>query len=144
MDNFIYLNKKQINIVRKKDELVDTYKGWGIYFQVSNESIQTVTVYGFGMGLGMFCRYGDTPNMREGLIDKVRTAIDGNVLNRMVYKRLFEWVKNAEDCFLHLEGCAIKIAKNQMIYLLKEMPPDKLLSGFSFEFDGENLFVKQQ
>ena len=144
MNDFIYLSKKQVEIAKEKDEFIDTCKGWDIYFQVSDGVIQTVTVCGYGMGLGMFCRYADIPKEREDLVSKIQHSVDCDVFNSMVYKRLFKWTERASSFLFDLDGCCIKIAKNQVTYLLKEMPPDQLLKGFSFEFNGEEMVLKQQ
>lgn len=144
MNDFIYLTKKQVEVAREKDEFIDTYKGWDIYFQVSNGVIQTATACGYGMGLGVFCRYADIPKEREDLVSKIQHSVDCDVFNFMVYKRLFKWIENASSILFDLDGCYIKIAKNQVTYLLKEMPPGQLLKRFSFEFNGEEMILKQQ
>jgi len=62
----------------------------------------------------------------------------------MVYERLFKWTESASLVLFDLDGCFIKVAKNQVTYLLKEMPPDQLLKRFSFEFNGEEMILKQR
>jgi len=144
MDDFIYLTKKQVEVAREKDEFIDTYKGWEIYFQVSNGVIQTATICGYGIGLGRFCRYANIPKEREDLVSKIQHSVDCDIFNSMVYKRLFKWIESASLVLFDLDGCFIKVAKNQATYLLKEMPSNKLLENFSFEFNGEEMILKQQ
>ena len=144
MNDFVYLTKKQVEVAREKDEFIDTYKGWDIYFQVSSGVIQTATACGYGMGLGVLCRHTDVPREREDLVSKIQHSVDCDVFNSMVYKRLFRWIESASLVLFDLDGCCIKIAKSQVTYLLKEMPPDQLLKGFSFEFNGEEMVLKQQ
>ena len=144
MDDFIYLTKEQVEVAREKDEFIYTYKGWDIYFQVSNGVIQTATICGYGIGLGRFCRYTDVPREREKLVSKIQHSVDCDIFNSMVYERLFKWTESASLVLFDLDGCFIKVAKNQATYLLKEMPLDQLLKRFSFEFNGEEMILKQR
>jgi len=103
-----------------------------------------VTICGYGIGLGRFCRHTDVPREREDLVSKIQHSVDCDVFNSMVYERLFKWTESASLVLFDLDGCFIKVAKNQVTYLLKEMPPDQLLKRFSFEFNGEEMILKQR